>query len=117
MKYCLFLLIFFGGCSLLPVRYVNTSEVITPVILHPPAPTPPNLIPPKFSILTRENYSSSFKETDAYFAVDAQGYEVLSTNIQELRRYILELQSRILFYQESLRTLENLHVSGENKGN
>jgi hypothetical protein len=36
------------------------------------------------------------------FAVNTDGYETLSVNVQELRRYIIELQGVVIYYKNSI---------------
>lgn len=97
------LVIFLMGCAgkEVPVLQVKT---VPPVVIHPPLPTSVNLTPPKFFIITETNCSTVFSQNseDAYFGVSSTGYQDLSQNVQELRRYILELQNLIVFYKKSL---------------
>ena len=74
-------------------------------ITEPIAPEPVKLQTPTFSIITPQNSEAYFSKNPegAVFGVTPQGYEILSLNIQELRRYILELQETIKAYQKLLR--------------
>ena len=67
------------------------------------------MTPPTFSILTKDNALSYFEKSghSVVFAVNTEGYEALSGNIQELRRYILESQSVIEFYKRYIEEKEN----------
>lgn len=74
-------------------------------VIEPTLPEPVELGVPTFSIITPQNSATYFKDNPegAVFGVTPQGYETLSLNIQELRRYILELQEIIKAYQKLLR--------------
>jgi len=103
MRAVLLLLVLLGGCSTIKEEPIPQPEAVPPVVVHPALPSPVQLTPPKFYIITENNCQAVFKEESAYFGVTSGGYTSLAGNIQELRRYILELQSLIVFYKDSLR--------------
>ena len=106
MKYLLFLSILaLSGCvssKPVPVPPVDVPEL---EIIEPSLPTPVTLEAPTFYVLTEKNFQSFFNNTGegSAFSVSAQGYEILSRNVQEMRRYILELQKTIEAYKKLLK--------------
>jgi hypothetical protein len=100
MRYLIVGILFIAGCANQPLP--GPSKYIPPVVVDPPLPVAVNLTPPKFYILTETTCESAFKDESAYFSVSAEGYQSLSENVQELRRYILELQSLVEFYMRSM---------------
>ena len=104
MRYFLIGILFIAGCANQPLPV--SPKYIPPVVVDPPLPVPVNLTPPKFYILTETTCESAFKDESAYFSVSAQGYQSLSQNVQELRRYILELQALVEFYMKSIDVMQ-----------
>ena len=66
-----------------------------------------NLLDASFRVVTAENLDEFLEEVTVgdqfvFIAMDVQDYENLSLNVDELRRYIEQQQSVILYYEESL---------------
>jgi hypothetical protein len=114
----LILLINISACSFFqkPTEVtVLPPPIEKPTIVHPRLPSPVNLVPPTFSILTKDNALSYFETSGetVVFSVSAEGYEALAGNMQELRRYILESQSVIEFYKRYIDEKENGNDTNE----
>lgn len=92
----LFVVALLSGCSMFP----KAPDVVTkPIIVEKPAlvvpnPTPASQMPVEWIVLTQDNFESKMKEMAAkgqsfvVFALTPDGYQNLSLNIAELRRYI-----------------------------
>lgn len=66
-----------------------------------------SLLDASFRVVTAENLDEFLEEVTVgdqfvFIAMDVQDYENLSLNVDELRRYIEQQQSVILYYEESL---------------
>jgi len=83
------------------------STVVSRPVLHerapfvPPAITPAQQQPIEWVVVTRDNSQDKFRELEArtgsstVFALSPQGYQNLSLNVAELRRYIEQQNSVI----------------------
>lgn len=89
-------IVLLSGCSMFPKAPVVVTK---PVIAEKPKlvvtqPTPANQLPIQWTVLTKDNVESKLQEmadkgeSFVFFAVTPQGYQNLSLNIAELRRYI-----------------------------
>ena len=100
----LIIALFLAGCASTPPTPPVTPQQVSPVIIHPTLPIPVTLEVPKFYVLTPDNVQEFFtrEKTPVVYAVDTSGYQVLAANVQELRRYILELQNVVKYYKTSI---------------
>ena len=104
-----------SGCSLLGkdpyIPEVKPVEVVTitkpAVIYHPPLPNQVRTKPVEWRVLTpdiMDEYLTDLKEgnapTNVYYGVSPTGYENLSVNMSELKRYIRQVLSIVTYYQE-----------------
>ncbi len=100
-----------ASCASTTPIQVDTKPVQLTVI-QPPPPTPLTLSDVKVSVLTAENIdefiTAAKKEqgTDnpVFVVVSVQGYENLSLNIAELKRYIIQQQEIIAYYRKATTT-------------
>jgi len=105
----LLLSISLGGCSLLPERVVTETVYVTREIPIQPRPQPVNLFPVRFYAVSENNieeFKQRFVEENGeltFIAFSVPHYENLSLNVAELRRYILQQQTLVLFYENSLK--------------
>lgn len=107
----LILLISMTACSAL--NKVQRLEVFsTPVERAPipmqPAPTPVKLKSVEWYVVTDDNYDE-FKDklvtrqgVSVWYAITVKDYENLSVNLEELRRYIIEQQMLLQYYEEAI---------------
>ena len=94
--------------SALALTACSTAKevIVKPQLVQKPPSTVPNPIPANQSpvdwvVITRDNFEIKFKEIEeaggsvVFFALTPQGYQNLSLNVAELRRYIQQQGSII----------------------
>jgi len=97
-----------SGCSLIPKQVEVQTKFVEkqiPIQGHPKGLT---MYPIQFYAVTEENFEE-FKEkfekenSDlVYFALSVPDYENLSLNIGELKRYIEQQKTIIIYYEQSI---------------
>ena len=116
MKILLLLaLILVSGCSILgssrDIPEVAPVEVVTVVkkapTYHPPLPNEIDPVPVEWTVLNPElmqEYLDDLKEgnapTNVWYALTTRGYENLSTNMAEVKRYLRQVLSILKYYKE-----------------
>ena len=116
MKILLFLtLLLVSGCSILgssrDIPEVKPVEVVTVVkkapTYHPPLPNQIDPVPVEWTVLNPEimqEYLDDLNEgnapTNAWYALTTKGYENLSTNMAEVKRYLRQVLSILKYYRE-----------------
>ena len=109
----LVLILLISSCSMGGRRATpNPVEIITePIqieIYHPPLPKAIQLERPDWFVVSENNIDdflaklSKIQGVEAvptFFALSPQGYEKMSGNLQEMRRYILEQKEIIVYYK------------------
>tara|TARA_Y100001937_G_scaffold50043_1_gene69678 strand:- start:1697 stop:2077 length:381 start_codon:yes stop_codon:yes gene_type:complete len=116
MKILLFLtLLLVSGCSILgssrDIPEVKPVEVVTVVkkapTYHPPLPNQIDTVPVEWTVLNPElmqEYLDDLNEgnapTNAWYALTTKGYENLSTNMAEVKRYLRQVLSILKYYRE-----------------
>lgn len=110
----LLILISLTSCALVrpePVPQVNPVEIVTiekpAPIYHPPLPNQISPLVVEWRVLTpatMQQYLDDLKignaPVNAYYGLTPKGYENLSTNIAEIKRYIRQSISIIDYYRE-----------------
>ena len=102
------ILILSTGCSLMPttkpIEVVTGSEPAP--LYHPPLPLEVQLVDIQWRVLTPEimdEYLAALEEgsapPQAYYALTTQGYENLSMNTAEQKRYIKDVLAIIKYYR------------------
>jgi hypothetical protein len=105
-----------NGCALLPsfdadVPQVRPVEVVTiekpAPMYHPPLPSEIVSVPVEWKVLTpatMEEYLNDLQEgaapSTAWYALTTKGYENLSTNMAEIKRYLRQALSVIEYYRQ-----------------
>jgi len=100
----------FGG-SKTSIPEVRPVEVVTVVkeapMYHPPLPNAITFLPVEWKILTpetMEEYLKDLKEgnapANAWHSLTSKGYENLSGNIADIKRYIRQTLSIVKYYRE-----------------
>lgn len=98
------------GCSLFPTteRIVTEVRYVEIPIVDRPAPVSLNNI--KLYVVTQDNYQEFLDkftrlngEKYAYVAISVKDYENLSLNIADLKRYIDQQQSVIVYYEDAIK--------------
>jgi len=103
-----------SGCSLLDSRFtppeVRPVEIITvekaAPVYHPPLPNQITAMPVEWKVLTPDTmgeYLSDLEKgeapSQAFYGLTNKGYENLSNNIAEIKRYIRQLLSINEYYR------------------
>ena len=116
MKILIFLiLLLVSGCSILgssrDIPEVKPVEVITVVkkapTYHPPLPNEIIPVPVEWTVLNPElmqTYLDDLNEgnapTNVWYALTTKGYDNLSTNMAEVKRYLRQVLSILKYYKE-----------------
>ena len=116
MKILIFLvLLLVSGCSILgskrDIPEVAPVEVVTVVkkapIYHPPLPNQIDPVPVEWTVLNPElmqEYLDDLNEgnapTNVWYGLTTKGYEILSTNMAEVKRYLRQVISILKYYRE-----------------
>ena len=99
------------GCSVFrkPEEVVVTNTVIkAPDIPLQPSPRPINMIDIKWYTVTTDNideFEKNFENDNGdlvFFAISVPHYQNLSLNLAEIRRYIEQQQSIIIYYENQI---------------
>jgi len=102
--------IILSGCSAVGQikEMITVTEVVKPVIPVVERPKQLSLNDLHFYVVTEDNFDD-FKvrymddnNVFVFYAISVKGYEALSLNMAELKRYILQQKSIIVYYEESV---------------
>ena len=111
----LVLLLLVSGCSMLgskrDIPEVKPVEVVTIVkkapMYHPPLPNNISAVPIEWTVLNPElmqEYLDDLNEgnapTNVWYALTTKGYENLSMNMAEVKRYLRQVISILKYYRE-----------------
>jgi len=109
------ILLLVSGCSILgskrDIPEVKPVEVVTIVkkapTYHPPLPNQINPVPVEWTVLNAElmqEYLDDLNEgnapTNVWYALTTKGYENLSTNMAEVKRYLRQTLNILKYYRE-----------------
>ena len=105
----LVLLLALSGCSLIPKEVQVQTKFVEKQIPIQGHPKGLSLFPLQFYAVTEENFEE-FKEkfgkenggNMVYFALSVPDYENLSLNMGELKRYIEQQKTIIVYYEQSI---------------
>ena len=116
MKILIFLILLLAsGCSVLgskrDIPEVKPIEVVTiekqAPIYHPPLPNQIDPVPVEWTVLTpslMQEYLDDLEQgnapTNAWYSLTSKGYENLSTNMAEVKRYLRQTISILKYYRE-----------------
>ncbi len=94
------------SCSLLPTKEIQiSSKPIDRKIIQPIMPREIDLREVKWLTITPENFEEQFKVIEeqegelVFLAMTIPDYELMSYNMQELKRYITELKDVVVYYR------------------
>ena len=93
----LLLLLISSGCSLIPQQVEVQTKFIEKQIPIQGHPKGLSMYPIQFYAVTEENGGSL-----VYFAMSVPDYENLSMNMGELKRYIEQQKTIIIYYEQSI---------------
>ena len=103
----LIVLIMVCSCSLIPTRQLEvTAKPLDRKIVQPIMPREIDLQEPLWIVVTPENYKQqlAFIEEQegelVFLAMTIPDYEVMSYNMQEIKRYITELKDVVVYYRK-----------------
>lgn len=109
----LLLAITISGCSLIrspEKEIVVQTKLVEKHIPLQVSPKPINLSDAKFFVVTEENfdifldrYKKENGETWVFYAMSVQSYETLSLNVAEIKRYIEQQKSIIIYYENAIK--------------
>ena len=109
-------LLLVSGCSMLgsgrDIPEVQPVEVVTVVkkapMYHPPLPNNIDSVPVEWTVLNAElmqEYLDDLNEgnapTNVWYALTTKGYENLSTNMADVKRYLRQVLSIIKYYRKA----------------
>lgn len=114
LKLLLILSLVLSGCSMFGREYVpdvKAVEVVNvqkkAVVYHPPLPSKVRTKPVEWKVLTpavMDEYLDDLEKgeapTNVYYGVSPTGYENLSLNMAEIKRYIKQVLSIVNYYKE-----------------
>ena len=96
-----------SSCSLIPTKQIEISaKPIDRQIAQPIMPREISLSNPTFIVVTPDNWEEQLARIEeqegelVFLAMTIPDYEVMSMNIQELRRYITELKDVVVYYRK-----------------
>ncbi len=111
----LLILLLVSGCSIFgssrDIPEVAPVEVVTVVekapVYHPPLPNEIVPVPVEWTVLNPElmqDYLDDLNEgnapTNVWYALTTKGYENLSTNMAEVKRYLRQVLSILKYYRD-----------------
>jgi len=89
-------------------QIITVTEKVPLRIFQPPLPSEIDLLDVTFFVITEENYEEKKQEIEkildgnfVVFALTPDGYEKMSENFQEVRRYVMQQKELILYYREA----------------
>lgn len=107
---CMFIILFLmAGCASTPVTEVLIkTKPIEIEIAQPERPTEIKLERPRWFVVNQTNLYEFLKEireiqsdqNPVFFAFTPQDYQKMSYNLQELRRYVLQQNEIIIYYEK-----------------
>lgn len=96
-----------SGCAVQD-RIIVKTELVTPNIPIQSKPKGVNLHPVKFYAVSDKNFNEFIEKFElengdlVFFAISVTDYENLSLNMAELKRYINQQNSLIIYYETSI---------------
>ena len=77
----------------------NNAETQSSVLLEPPDVEPINTKPVNFKVINNKTISQLDIQNKSWYSLDAQNYENLAYNMQEILRYLKQQQATITYYR------------------
>lgn len=100
------------GCGSVQERVVLKTDYVVKEIPLQPRPKPLTLHRVKFYAVSPENLDEFLEEYEkengdvVFFAISVPDYENLSMNVAELKRFINQQKSLIVYYEDSIGKME-----------
>lgn len=123
-NYLIILLLTFviNGCSFIggkpEPKVITKTEIKVPSIIHPKPVEKLNLKDVEWFVFNKEKLRKLIEKADnkneelSLLAVNPKGYENISLNVQEMKRYILQQKEVIYFYK---RVYEDFEKNAKNE--
>lgn len=97
-----------SGCANLRGNEVPEVEVVEKVVTQPPELRPIDLSDITWSVVSPRNLDAYLNSIGTegdfvFYALSVEDYANLSLNMDEIRRFILQQQDLILYYEESVK--------------
>ncbi len=96
-----------SSCSLIPTKQIEvTAKPMDRTIVQPVMPREIDLKEPMWIVVTPENWEEQLARIEeqegelVFLAMTIPDYEVMSYNMQELKRYITELKDVVVYYRK-----------------
>ena len=101
------ILIMVCSCSLIPTKQIEvTAKPLDRKIVQPIMPREIDLQEPRWIVITPENWEDQLAMIEeqegelVFLAMTIPDYEVMSYNMQEIKRYITELKDVVVYYRK-----------------
>lgn len=94
-------------------KVVVQTEIIKPDIPTQSRPKPVSLSNIKFYVVTKDNLNDFLKTFEkenndiVFYSISVKDYEKMSLNLAELRRYIIQQDKIIVYYEKAVKKEEN----------
>lgn len=92
-----------GGCATTEPRPITKIENLPTI--NPPPVDPMSMLEVRIIVLNKEElekFLDEMSDDTAIFALTPKNYENLALNMQEIKRYILQQQQIVLYYESIL---------------
>jgi len=95
------------SCSLIPTKQIEvTAKPLDRKIVQPIMPREIDLQEPRWIVITPENWENQLAMIEqqegelVFLAMTIPDYEIMAYNMQEIKRYITELQDVVVYYRK-----------------
>ena len=95
------------SCSLIPTKQIEvTAKPLDRKIVQPIMPREIDLQEPRWIVITPENWEDQLAMIEqqegelVFLAMTIPDYEIMSYNMQEIKRYISELKDVVVYYRK-----------------
>jgi len=103
----LMILMMVCSCSLIPTKQIEvTAKPLDRKIVQPIMPREIDLQEPRWIVITPENWEEQLAMIEqqegelVFLAMTIPDYEIMAYNMQEIKRYITELQDVVVYYRK-----------------
>ena len=103
----LMILMMVCSCSLIPTKQIEvTAKPLDRKIVQPIMPREIDLQEPRWIVITPENWEDQLAMIEqqegelVFLAMTIPDYEIMAYNMQEIKRYITELQDVVVYYRK-----------------
>ena len=111
------LILLSSSCSLInrqpEPEIITVTKVVTPVIPTVERPKQLDMADVDWSVVTERNMDEFLEKFEkdngdiVFMAISVRGYENISLNLADLRRYILQQKEIIVYYEDSVKPKED----------